>query len=162
MKDITACFTGHRSIPADQHSIIRKRLTETIISLIHQGYSRFCAGGALGFDTLAAQAVLMLKHQYPNIRLILMLACPSQARNWNEHDQAVYEDIKAHADEIIYTAQAHYKWCMHKRNRILVDSSSFCICYLVRTTGGTAYTVKYAQTQGIEVTNIAQNVERRQ
>lgn len=162
MKDITACFTGHRSIPAEQHTIIRERLADIIISLIHRGYRRFCAGGALGFDTMAAQAVLMLKHQYPYIRLILVLPCLSQARGWSEHDQTVYEYIKAHADEIVYTAQTPSKWCMHKRNRSLVDHISFCIRYLTKTTGGTAYTVHYAQTQGLEVTNIAQNAESRQ
>lgn len=155
MKDRTACFTGHRFIPADQYDTINGRLTEVIISLIHKGYRFFGAGGALGFDTMAAQAVLMLRHQYPHICLILVLPCLSQARRWSEHDQAVHERIKAHADKVVYTAQEYSKGCMHRRNRHLVDNSSACICYLTEMTGGTAYTVRYALTQGIEVINIA-------
>ena len=162
MKDSTACFTGHRSIPTEEHSMISKRLTDLLVKLIHRGYRHFCAGGTLGLDTLAAQAVLSLKHQYPQIRLILVLPCLSQAKNWSEHDQAVYEYMKTHADEVIYTAQIHSKGCMHRRNRHLVDHSSICICYLTKTTGGTAYTVNYAKTQGLEVIHIAQSTDRRQ
>ena len=40
---------------------------------------------------------------------------------------------------------------MHKRNRMLVDMSSICICYLTKDTGGTAYTVKYAEKQKLKI-----------
>ena len=38
------------------------------------------AGGALGFDTLAAQTVLDMKKEYPQLRLILVLPCEDQTR----------------------------------------------------------------------------------
>lgn len=117
---------------------------------------------ALGFDTMAAQAVLRLKRQYPSICLILVLPCLPQAKHWSEHDQAVYNHIKARADKVVYTAQEYSRGCMHKRNRHLVDNSSICICYLTETTGGTAYTVNYAKMQGLAVINIAQSEENRQ
>jgi len=162
MKDRTACFTGHRRIPAEQYDSINERLTQSIISLIHKGYRFFGTGGALGFDTMAAQAVLMLKYQYPHICLILVLPCRTQTRGWSEHDRAVYEYIKVRADKVVYTAQQYSTGCMHKRNRHLVDNSSACICYLSQNTGGTAYTVNYARMHGLEVINIAENSERRQ
>lgn len=155
MMDKTVCFTGHRTIPADQYDAIRQRLTSIIISLISRGYRFFGAGGALGFDTMVAQAVLALKSQYPHIRLILVLPCVSQAKSWNEHDQAVYEKLKARADKVVYTSIEYTRGCMHKRNRHLVDNSSACVCYLTRASGGTAYTVKYARKKGLEVINIA-------
>lgn len=37
----------------------------------------------------------------------------------------------------------------------MVDNSGHCICYLLKNTGGTAYTVGYAQEQGLQITNIA-------
>lgn len=49
----------------------------------------------------------------------------------------------------------YFKGCMHKRNRHLVDNSGYCICYLTRTQGGTAYTVDYALERGLPVINIA-------
>lgn len=39
------------------------------------------------------------------------------------------------------------------RDRHLVDYSAYCISYCTRTTGGTAYTVKYALEHGVTVYN---------
>lgn len=54
MRSKTVCFTGHRELPADDLLEISKHLEDTLATLIEQGYRYFGAGGALGFDTLAA------------------------------------------------------------------------------------------------------------
>lgn len=64
-REKTACFTGHRKIPPEKKNEITRRLKETLIQLINRGYLHFGAGGALGFDTMAEQAVLSLKEEYP-------------------------------------------------------------------------------------------------
>ena len=155
MRDRTVCFTGHRKIPAGQYDILLQRLKDTIVHLISRGYRFFGTGGASGFDTMAAQAVLELRKQYPHIRLILVLPCLAQAKSWNASDRAIYEHIKGQADKIVYTSLANTRGCMHRRNRHLVDCSSVCICYMTESTGGTAYTVSHAQKQGLEIINIA-------
>ena len=66
-REKTCCFTGHRKIPISQYESITRKLTETITALAERGVIYFGAGGALGFDTLAAQTVLNLKNRYPNI-----------------------------------------------------------------------------------------------
>ncbi len=66
-----------------------------------------------------------------------------------------YERIKSQADKVVYVSQEYTKDCMFKRNRHLVDNSSVCICYKIKDSGGTAYTVSYAKEQGLEVINIA-------
>ncbi len=71
MKNQTCCFTGHRKIPPEQYAALARRLEQEITCLIGQGIVYFGAGGALGFDTLAAQTVLRLKKKYPQIKLIL-------------------------------------------------------------------------------------------
>ena len=154
----TVCFTGHRTLPAEELSKISKCLEDTLTTLIEQGYCYFSAGGALGFDTLAAQVVLRLREHYPQIRLILVLPCHNQTRGWPQDSVNIYEDIKRCADKVIYTAENYFRGCMQKRNRHLVDSSSVCICYLTKSTGGTAYTVNYARRMGLRVINIAQPV----
>ena len=158
MKEITCCFTGHRNLP-DEREQISQKLEQTIIRLIQTGIHQFMAGGALGFDTLAAQTVLKLREKFPHIKLILILPCLTQTRSWPEDDVTVYDDIKAAADEVIYTSQQYTRGCMHKRNRYLVDHSSVCICYLTESKGGTAYTVKYARKSGISVINIEEGLE---
>ena len=155
MREKTCCFTGHRDLPMLKRKAITRRLEKTVISLIQDGIQYFGAGGALGFDTIAAQTVLKLRQRYPHIKLILVLPCLSQTRGWREKDVAVYEAIKDTADKVVYTSQEYTRDCMFKRNRHLVDNSGICICYLTEPTGGTAYTVNYAVKQGLRLINIA-------
>lgn len=122
--------------------------------LIKEGYLYFGAGGALGFDNIAAQAVLELRKKYPQIKLILVLPCRAQTKNWKASDVSEYEQIKQQADKIVYTSAEYTKDCMHKRNRHLVNNSSVCICYLTENSGGTYYTVEYAIQQGLRVINV--------
>ena len=152
----TCCFSGHRKIPPEQYNEIARRLKEKLIKLIEEGYCYFCSGGALGFDTLVAQTVLELKNEYPHINLILVLPFLSQTRGWNESDVRMYEYIKEAADKYVYTSENYFNGCMQKRNRHLVDNSSVCVCYLTEEKGGTAYTVKYANSRNLRIINIAE------
>ncbi len=156
MNNYAVCFSGHRKIPPEEIPMVSKRLRDALIECIENGYCFFGAGGALGFDALAAQAVLELKVEYPHIRLILVLPCRDQTRWWKETDITEYERIKSEADKVVYTAEQYYSGCMHKRNRHLVDNSSLCICYLKKHSGGTAYTVHYAEKCGLKIINIAE------
>ena len=135
---------------------LARRLRTIIIDLIEGGYQYFGAGGALGFDTLAAQTVLDMKTNYPHIKLILVLPCFSQAKSWSSRDQEIYERIKAAADKVVYISREYSKGCMHKRNRHLVDNSSVCICYLTEKSGGTASTIEYAKRKSLLVINAAE------
>ena len=155
-KNNTVCFTGHRKISSEQLNQLAWRLKDTVIKLINDGYTYFIAGGALGFDTLAAKTVLNLKSAYPDIRLILVLPCLSQADKWSSEDKRVYEVIKEAADKVVYISDEYTKDCMYKRNRHLVDNSNACVCYLTEKTGGTAYTVKYAKKCNLLVINMAE------
>ncbi len=158
MRNHTVCFTGHRKIPPEQARTLARQLKSTLIQLINDGYLYFGAGGALGYDTLAAQTVLELKSQYPDVKLILVLPCLSQTRGWSARDIEIYEDIKNRADKVVYTSQEYTKGCMHKRNRHLVDNSSVCVCYLTESTGGTAYTVDYARRNNLTVINLGETL----
>lgn len=155
MKERTICLTGHRTIPFLQRRKIEKRAEEALIEAIEQGYQFFGVGGALGFDTLAAQTVLRLKKTYPHIKLILVLPCLTQTRGWRPEDIEEYERIKAAADKVVYTSREYTRDCMFKRNRHLVDNSNLCIAYLTKKTGGTAYTVEYARSKGLIIRNVA-------
>ena len=156
MREQTCCFTGHRQIPAEEQVEITCSLERTIRSLYQRGIRYYGAGGALGFDALAAKAVIRLRERCPGMKLILVLPCQTQARRWRRGDIEEYERIKTQANKVVYTAQQYTLGCMHKRNRHLVDNSSVCVCYLTKNTGGTVYTVNYARAKGLEVINIAQ------
>ena len=151
----TCCFTGHRQLPPGERAEIANRLECVITALYQRGVRYYGAGGALGFDALAAQTVLHLRENCPGMKLILVLPCLTQTRGWRLEDVVEYERIKAQADKVVYTSQQYTPDCWHKRNRHLVDNSGVCVCYLTKSDGGTAYTVKYAERQGLEVINVA-------
>ncbi len=150
----TCCFTGHRKMDLPT-SIVKKRLETIIKHLAEHGVFYFCTGGALGFDTLAAEIVLKLKVLFPRIQLILILPCKDQNQRWSITDTEIYDTIKRQADQVLYACETYEPGCMHQRNRQLVDRSQYCICYLERPTGGTAYTVKYARKKGLMVFNLS-------
>lgn len=154
MRDKTCCFTGHRKISANLRAVIAVEIEKRVIELIGQGYIVFETGGALGFDTVAAQVVLRVRNRYPYIRLVLVLPCRNQTDGWSEHDRRMYNYILDAADNVIYTSEEYTKGCMYKRNRRLVDDSSVCICWLKRPSGGTMYTVNYAKENGVKIINI--------
>lgn len=108
-KNRTACFNGHRELLTENLPEISKRLEDTLLTLIEQGYCYFGAGGALGFDTLAAQTVLWLRERYPQIRLILVLPCLNQTRGWPQENIDTYEEIKRCADKVTYTAEHYFR-----------------------------------------------------
>ena len=94
VKEKTCCFTGHRDMSEHRIKDVVKTLEKELVQLIEEGCCYFGAGGALGFDTIAAHTVLHLKEKYPHIKLILVLPCVDQAKSWSYEDKVVYEDIK--------------------------------------------------------------------
>ena len=151
MKNLTCCFTGHRIIEKTDINELEKNLSIEIEKLIKRGIIYFNCGGAIGFDTIAAEAVLRLREIYDNIRLILVLPCRNQDGRWSEENKERYRKIKENADRIIYTSDSYTRNCMQIRNKHLVDHSSVCVAYIRRRRGGTAYTVKYAGESGDEI-----------
>lgn len=150
----TACFTGHRKIPAYDIQNIEKQLDEIIEKLYQKSVIFYGAGGSYGFDMLAEKAVIRARNKHKDIKLILVLPCKNQDKYWTEDNKAAFSEIKSQADKIVYTSENYTNVCMHKRNRHLVDFSGYCVAYLNENSGGTAYTVNYARQNGLEIVNL--------
>ncbi|MBE6649717.1 MAG: DUF1273 domain-containing protein [Ruminococcaceae bacterium] len=158
MKEITCCFTGHRDIPYSDLTDLKERLKKELVILIELGYKNFVAGGAIGFDTLAAEAVLDLKSEYSDIKLHLVLPCEGQDKFWTSEQKKKYKAVLSVADSHEYVSIPYTRYCMHQRNRKMVDMSSAVICFFDGgEKGGTASTVKYALKKGIKTVNIYTN-----
>ena len=151
-REKSCCFTGHRKITEEQIPHICAEVDRIIIELVEKGVTVFYCGGAEGFDTLAAEAILKAREKNPQIRLYLALPYPRQRKKQTE---AVirYETIKAQADEVVFVSPRYMRGCMQKRNQYMVDHSSICVAYLLEGTekGGTKYTVEYAQKKEIGI-----------
>ena len=152
----TVCFTGHRTIPAgDELEALTGRLDALILASYKKGYRTFIAGGAVGFDTLAACRVIAAKETMPDISLHLALPCRNQTEKWTSlEDLTTYKKILGASDHVDYMTVFYTDSCMHERNRFMVDRSALCIAYCKRQRGGSAYTVNYAKKQGLGVLNI--------
>lgn len=156
----SVCFTGHRDLTDSEIRTIIRRLTILLERLILNHRLNNCfAGGAIGFDTVAAQTVLSLKDNYPELKLNLILPCRGQENAWNYLQKQEYEMIKERADTARVLAPFFYNGCMQARNRELLRNADLCIAYLRKGTrsGGSLNTVLQAAKLGIPVINIADN-----
>lgn len=151
MREKTCCFTGHRLIPAGEYVSLQWEVERVAEELIQKGVSRFVVGGALGFDTLAAEVILELREKYPSIRLHLILPCRGQEKYWSGLEKRRYRKVLARADQVDYIAEHYFNGCMQLRNQAMVEASAYCVAYCTRCTGGTAYTVRQARRMGSKV-----------
>ncbi|MBR0386997.1 MAG: DUF1273 family protein [Clostridia bacterium] len=149
------CFTGHRMITDFDRAALNVLLNSALYDAYNMGIRTFLSGGALGFDTLAAEAVLRLRSQLPDVNLFLALPCRSQADRWSSSDRRTYRSLLENANQVFYVSDDYFEGCMQKRNRFLVDHAAYCICFLRFCRGGTWYTVSYAYDQGIKIRNLA-------
>ena len=150
-----ACsFTGHRVVKNEHLSYVKEKLSRGIEYAYNQGCRDFFAGGAIGFDTLAARAVISARETYSDIRLVLLLPCKDQDARWNEKQKREYKEILRLADEVIYIQKEYTSDCMYKRNFALASRAKIVIAYLEREGSGAGQTVRIAKNLGKTVYNI--------
>lgn len=154
LRDQICCFTGHRILPANATTAILRKLDSILLPLIERKVRVFWLGGALGFDTLAAEHLLKLKQQYPQIVIYLALPFEEYRNRWSETQKSRAANIDAQADQIVYCSHTPSKGAFLQRNRYMVDQSRYCIAYCNRSAGGTAYTLRYAQQKGLVIQNL--------
>lgn len=155
----TCAFTGHRpqSLPFhnDENDARCKRLKSLLRTVIekqiYDGVTHFISGMALGTDTFAAEIVLELKKQYPNITLEVALPCETQARYWNEEDRDRYYSIIEQCDKETLLQKHYTTDCLFRRNRYMVDNADVLIAVWNGRPSGTGKTVACAKEQGKEV-----------
>ncbi len=135
-------FSGHRILRKDFDGQLLFRVIE---NLIKTGCENFLCGMARGFDLCAAECVIELKKNY-SVRLTACIPCASQAENFPKKDKERYEKILQNCDEKVVLSENYYNGCMQIRNRYLVENSDVLVCYLRSDSGGTYYTVKYAES----------------
>lgn len=152
---MTVSFTGHRDACSPE---MRYKLLDTIEDMINRGADAFCTGGAVGFDTVAADCVLELQESYPWISLRLVLPCPPEVQSQRfpaDAKQKYYEILKA-ADATETVSPYYTDDCMKRRNQRLIELADVCICCYdpSRYASGTGQTVRMAEKKGIEVINL--------
>lgn len=141
-------FTGHRKI---EENFDTELLGYCIRRVISEGVVNFYCGMAMGFDLLAAETVLSLKREFPDIRLIACVPCPNQSRFFSQENKDKYDEILAKCDEVRVLHDHYFRGCMLVRDRYMVDNCAYLIAYVRSADGGTSYTLDYATTNARQI-----------
>lgn len=154
-RELCCAFSGHRDLSEVALRALQPRMEQVVTASIAKGYRHFLAGGAMGFDMLAAITVLNLQFSFPYITLSMILPCPAHDGKWDFAKRGQLQTICKRANEILYTAEHYHRGCMMTRNRYLIDHSAALICYCTRESGGTAATLQMAQKAMLTIQNLA-------
>ena len=155
----TCCFTGHRpdKLPwgldegAPECAALKRSLSRELEELYSRGYRHFISGMAMGCDLYFAEAALDLRKRYPDVAVEGAVPCPTQAQKWPERLRRRRQLI-LNACDLETVVQQHYdRFCMHRRDRYMVDRSAAVLAVFDGTPGGTQYTLNYAMDKGREI-----------
>ena len=146
----TVAFTGHRTYD----NSASERLSDAVRSLYTEAYRTFLSGMAAGFDLAAAETVIALRAELPDIRLVCVIPFAGQPERFSAQTRSRYERIVARADLVLTLAPRYAPDVYFRRNDFLVDNSSAVIAYFSGAKGGTAYTVRRAVHKLSRITNI--------
>ena len=132
-------LTGHRILPKN---FDEAALTNQLEELIKDGVDTFYNGMAMGFDLVAASALISLKERYPQIRLIACVPFYGQESRFPKKWQDAYTNAISRFDETVVLSEHYFDGCYFKRNDYMIDCADLLFAYCVRAQGGTAYTVR--------------------
>lgn len=147
---VKACaVSGHRNCKG----FSTENIEEIFLSLIKEGYDTFLIGMAIGFDFFCFKELEKIKKIH-DIKLVACIPCPNQSMKYSDCQKREYFRMLSVADEIIQVSDKYNSYCMHKRNRFMVDNSSCLVCFLRRQSGGTFYTYNYAKNLGKRIISV--------
>lgn len=138
-------ITGTRKCKLSQTDIL-----PTLKNIINMGYNCFGVGGAVGFDTIAALAILDLRKSYP-IKLISVLPYRHWYDKFNSYDKKIAIEIMQKSDKIVILADNYSPWVYSVRNRHLVQYADMLLAHCPTKSGGTMDTVHKAIEKGIPI-----------
>lgn len=145
-------FTGNRpnKLPwgyneeCQQCISVKRKISDAVIAAIADGFDTFVCGMAQGGDFYFAEAVLEAAQSH-NIFLECAIPFKGQENRWTQKERVRYGGILQRADEVTILSEYYTQWCMHARNRYMVDKSDRVIALDYCSYGGTRWTVDYAK-----------------
>lgn len=156
------CFSGYRpsKFPFKLNNddidfqIFQKRLFTTIEDLIDDGCRTFYSGMAMGFDIIAAEAVLYFREKVDGIKLICAVPFENQEINFPNDWKNRYNFLINACDEVVVISKEYHNGCYQNRNKFMVDNSDYVITWYDGQLGGTKNTLLYAQKKCRYIINL--------
>ncbi len=132
-------FFGHRVVFDEEK--VKLQLKRVVRELIQQGFHTFWLGGYGEFDALADDVTRELKHEFPHIRRVYVLAyLPTNKEEYHYKSQFY--------DEMLYPEGVELgpkKFAITRRNKYMVENADVVVACVNAETGGAAYALKYAK-----------------
>ncbi|MDW0111990.1 DUF1273 domain-containing protein [Sporosarcina saromensis] len=162
-------ITGYKAhelgIFNDKHegiTIIKKALESRMIPLLESGLEWVIISGQPGVETWAAETVIDLQDDFPELQLAVITPFEEQEKNWNDAKKQAYEFILAHADYTVSLTKRPYEapWQFIERDKFLLrNSDAILIVYDEENDGSPKFmkkmAVSYAEKSDYEVLTIA-------
>ena len=164
MKCKTINFTGHRKIygnwinsPKEARDVVAKvkDMVYYYSNLPNGNYRHYISGMALGFDMVAATAVIECKHAGLDVNLTAAIPYQNQTARWRNRETIEwYNWILQHCSvvETLFPNPTSTQDAIKKldlRNHWMVDNADGVIGYFDgKPKGGTNNCLRYAQSQG--------------
>lgn len=147
-------FTGHRVIKAEHADKLAGFLDRAIEFAYSKGCRDFLTGGAIGFDTVAAEEVVKFRASHTDVRFVLVLPCVDQDAKWSAAQKARYAELLSEADEVTYVSRLFNSTCIKERNAYLAEHCDMLVSYVSHRNSGSAQTAAMAKARGKEIYNL--------
>lgn len=147
---MTVCFCGHSKLYSSYDSIKDKCL-EIVREQIIKGTDSFLVGDYGDFDALATSVCLALRKDHP-IEVCLVL--PYYKPHIDGYIKQRYDKFDSIITPSLEHTPPHFR--IIKANQYMVEQSDIVIAY-VRSSGGAANTLQYAQRKGRIIINLAED-----
>ena len=138
-------FIGHRNVPQG----IRETLHQTLCTLIEcECVDCFYVGNQGDFDRLVYLELRELQKTYRHIQYRVVLAYYDPMGRKSEFSEG----------ETLYPCGLEFvphRYAISKRNRWLVEQSSFLVAYVKGEVGNAAGVLRMAEKRGVRVFNLA-------
>lgn len=142
----------------DQHEgipIIKKALTDQLLTLLDQGLEWVIVSGQLGVETWIIECVWELQEDYPQLKYAVITPFLEQQSRWNEEKQEMYGQILALADYTVSLTNKPYEapWQFIEKNKFLLRNSDALLLLYDEENEGSPKFLKKIAIQLTETTN---------
>lgn len=101
---------------------------------------------AEGSDLIFAKAVLTVRNELTDIRLVAAIPFRKQSARYSDTNKRLYISLLEEADKTVILSESYHKGCFHRRNDFLVEHAAIMLAYWDGLPyGGTYYTIGKAQ-----------------
>ena len=134
---------NHAGIP-----IIKRALENQFRALIDEGLEWVVISGQQGIESWAAEVVIELKKEFPELKYSVITPFLEQEKNWNEAKQTAYTHIINNADFVTSVTKRPYEapWQFIEKDNFIIDNTDgILVVYDEDNEGSPKYVLRLAE-----------------